>query len=46
MKKNTRNQIPLSMRPHSELDQYLINKAWTTRRTGDFVNWEDVRDQL
>jgi len=31
---------------NNSLDQYLINKAWTIRRTGDFLNWRDVRDEI
>jgi hypothetical protein len=28
------------------IEKYLIQKAWSIRRNGEFVDWEDVRDEL
>ena len=28
------------------IEDYLIKKAWSIRRTGEFVNWSDVRNEI
>jgi hypothetical protein len=28
------------------IEEYLIEKAWSIRRTGEFLDWEKVRDAI
>jgi len=31
---------------NNDLEEYLINKAWSIRRNGEFLDWETVRDDI
>lgn len=30
----------------SEIDSYLIEKAWSIRNTGEFIDWEIAKEMI
>jgi|GEM_PF-6233014 len=28
------------------VEQFIVNKVWTIRRTGHFLDWDEIKDTL